>query len=89
MTSLGSGWHDLCCSLPSDPESTETVVVLGIAFSRPHYTCTPMAREEYCVYTAYVCLFSAHLVLHWIGFVALLLKTLTRPYSSSMGNLGV
>ena len=62
MTSLGSGWHGLCCSLPSDLESVELVVLLGIALLRAHSTCTPMAREEYCAYTACVVLLSAYLV---------------------------
>ena len=35
MTSLGSGWHDLCCSLPCDTKSLKSVVLLGISLFEP------------------------------------------------------
>ena len=69
MTSLVSGWHGLCCSLLSDPESLENIVLLGIILSCTHHTCTSMAIEEFFAYTACNVLFIARLVFICSRFV--------------------
>ena len=65
MTSLGSGWHSLRCTLLSDPESVELVFLLGLRSHEPIVLAHPWLGKS--ISHTQLALFCFPLTLYYIA----------------------